>query len=122
MQRPVRLAAFQIGVDPVQIVAMFRRIGIAYGIDFAQNFVLPRLLLRTALRECRWSFWCTHAGLRSFPLRDGCGRWRYDGNSRSAENRTLRPLRPQYARRPALLSPEWHQARRAALLSPVSSR
>lgn len=56
----LRLTAFEIGINPVQVEAMLRGIGFARFMNFAKNLVFPGLLIRQALPECRRSFSCSH--------------------------------------------------------------
>src|SRR5260370_18361844 len=76
-------------MNPIQIIAVVCRIGIARRVDLTEHFVFPRPLLTRALPGCRWSFSCGHDSLESFPLRAESERSRYAGSSKSAEIRTL---------------------------------
>src|SRR5258708_38138951 len=62
----VRLAAFEVRLDPIQIVPVLRRIGVTRCIKFSKYFVFPGLLFKRALRGYRWSFSCSHDSPESF--------------------------------------------------------
>jgi hypothetical protein len=46
VQKTIGFALLQICVDPVEVVAVLRRIFISRGVSFTQHFVFPRLAVR----------------------------------------------------------------------------
>jgi hypothetical protein len=56
----LRLAAFEICIDTVQIITVLRGIGVAHRVNFAKHFVFPGLLIKRAIQGYRWSFLSSH--------------------------------------------------------------
>src|SRR5216684_151894 len=108
-------------MNPIQIIAVLCRIGIARRVDLTEHFVFPRPLLTRALPGCRWSFSCSHDSLESFLLRAESERSRYAGSSKSAEIRTLQLPQQRCELHPARPSRESRLERPAASLVSVSS-
>ena len=45
-KKAISFASFQVCVNPVKIVSVLRRISVSCGVDFAQDFVFPRFVVR----------------------------------------------------------------------------
>ncbi len=90
VQKTIGFALLQISVNPVEVVAVIRRIFISRGVSFMQHFVFPKLAVRRDPLVYRLSFRVAmFRQILSTSPRIRSERSRYDESSALEEN-TLR--------------------------------
>ncbi len=68
VQKTIGFALLQISVNPVEVVAVLRRIFISRGVSFMQHFVFPKLAVRRDPLVYRLSFSRSHVSPNPFYL------------------------------------------------------